>query len=366
MRELQDIFTTSLYSQLFDEALANECISACPGIQGKLVKESRKNSDYWYWLGRNNDVVVKRIYIGSDTQKTRDTVKYIMDRHDSAAQAIASMKKTAAAYKASGGQQNEPAHFKIIALLAQQQLFSKGVMIVGSHAFLSICNAMGVSATLKTMFTTDVDFARPQSVALAIPDERKSIADVPVILKEFDKNFFLVPDLDPRNPSTSLQNNKTKVKVDFLTSLRGQKKPVVFEDLGIAAEPLKYMDYLMNGSPLKGLIVGSYAIPANFPDPARFAVHKLIISQERAIHHRSKTHKDIYQAEILLDHFIKEGEADLIVEALSACAAIEGAFKNIKKSLVELKAINSGVAEFIDCQLMKLKSKATTVNYPRP
>lgn len=134
------------------------------------------------------------------------------------------------------------------------------------------------------MSALDIDFARPQGIALAIPDERKSITDVPAILKEFDKNFFLVPDLDPKNPSTSLQNNKTKVKVDFLTSLRGQKKPVVFEDLGIAADPLKYMDFLMSGKPLKGLVVGSYAIPANFPDPARFAVHKLIISQERAIH----------------------------------------------------------------------------------
>ena len=132
------------------------------------------------------------------------------------------------------------------------------------------------------LFTTDVDFARPQSVALAIPDERKSITDIPAILKEFDKNFFLVPDLDHKNPSTSLQNNKTKVKIDFLTSLRGQKKPVLFEDLGIAADPLKYMDYLMSGKPLKGLIVCTYAIPANFPDPARFAVHKLIISQETA------------------------------------------------------------------------------------
>ena len=207
------------------------------------------------------------------------------------------------------------------------------------------------------LFTTDVDFARPQSVALAIPDERKSITDIPAILKEFDKNFFLVPDLDHKNPSTSLQNNKTKVKIDFLTSLRGQKKPVLFEDLGIAADPLKYMDYLMSGKPLKGLIVGTYAIPANFPDPARFAVHKLIISQERALHHRSKTHKDIYQAEILLDYFMKEDDSDLIVEALSACVAMEGAFKNIKKSLPELNAINSDAAEFIDSQLLKLKCK---------
>jgi hypothetical protein len=113
-----------------------------------------------------------------------------MERKGIAVQAIESMKKTASAYRASGGQINEPSHFKIIALLAQQSLFRKGVMLVGSHGFLSICNVFGISVRSQSIRTTDIDFARPQSVSLAIPDDRKTLSDIPNILRNFDKNFF--------------------------------------------------------------------------------------------------------------------------------------------------------------------------------
>jgi hypothetical protein len=155
-----------------------------------------------------------------------------------------------------------------------------------------------------------------------------------------------VPELDPKNPSTSLQNNSTKVKVDFLTSSRGSTKPVLFEDLGIAAQPLKFMDYLLAGQPIKGLVIGSYAIPVNLPDPARFAIHKLIVSQERAPHVKSKSQKDIAQAEVLLDYLVNENPGQ-VIDSLSACLTIQGAIEGIKNSLPALGMINEGVKNFL-------------------
>ncbi len=342
----QDVFTTSIYSQLFEEAVANECITLCPGIQGTFSRESRRNGFYWYWLGRNNNGNARRVYIGADNKATQQLIANLENRKHMAKQAIDSMKKTAAAYRGAGGQINEPSHFKIIALLAQQDLFRKGVFVIGSHGFLSICNALGISANTPFLRTTDIDFARPQGISLAIPDERKTVIDIPAALKEFDKNFFLVPRLDKENPSTSMQNNKSKVKVDFLTVDKGSKRPVFFDDLGIAAEPLRFMDYLLGGEPLKGLVIGSYAIPVNLPNPARFAIHKLIISQERSRHFKAKIQKDIAQAAILLDGLIDE-EAEQVIDALLACSTIDNAIKNIKKSLPKLNRINSLLSDFI-------------------
>lgn len=79
-----------------------------------------------------------------------------------------------------------------------------------------------------------------------------------------------------------------------------------FDDLGIAAEPLRFMNFLLNGEPLKGLVIGSYAIPVTLPNPARFAIHKLIISQERPHHFKTRSQKDIAQAAILLEYLIDE------------------------------------------------------------
>lgn len=355
---LQNALVTSIYSQLLEEALANECITTCPGVQGSFVKEMRRDTLYWYWSGRDNNGVSRKVYIGPDNKETEELVAKLQDRKDVARQAIDCMKGTAAAYRGAGGQINEASHFKIIALLAQQNLFRKGVFVIGSHGFLSICNALGISASTSFMRTTDIDFARqPQNISLAIPDERNTVINIPEALKEFDKNFFLVPRLDHNNHSTSLQNNKLKVKVDFLTTDRGSSKPVLFDDIGIAAEPLRFMDYLLSGEPLKGLVIGSYAIPVNLPNAARFAIHKLIISKERPYSFKSKSQKDIAQASILLEYLISEDE-EQVVDALSECVTIEKAIKNIKKTLPELSFINKSLSDFISNTIKELQDNA--------
>ncbi len=269
-----------------------------------------------------------------------------------ARQAIDSMKRTAAAYRGAGGQINEPSHFKTIALLAQQNLFRIGVYIIGSQGFLSICNTLGISA--NTPFLRANESAR---LSIAIPDERHPIPDSPAALKKFDNNFFLISTLDEKNRgatlSTSLEIKKTKV--DFLTADRGKVEPVYFDDLGIAAQPLQFMDFLLGGEPLKGLFIGRYAIPVTLPNPSRFAIHKLIISQERPYHFKIRSQKDIAQAALLLECLIDEDPGQ-VIEALSKCLTIDGAVKNIKKSLPELGRINILLLDFFNAHLGAIRT----------
>ena len=346
---MNDALITSLYSQLFEEAVANECITLCPGIQGSFTKENRRNSFYWYWVGRDNNDKARRVYIGPDNRDTEELVAKLQYRKDMARQAIDSMNRTAAAYRGAGGQINELSHFKTIALLAQQNLFRKGVYIIGSQGFVSICNALGIS--VNTPFLRANEFVS-QGLSLAIPDERHSVPDSPAALKKFDDNFNLIPELDEKNRganlSTSLEIKKTKV--DFLTADSGKVEPVNFDDLGIAAKPLRFMGFLLGGEPLKGLFIGTYAITVTLPNPARFAIHKLIISQERPHHFKTRSQKDIAQAAILLDYLIDEDPAQ-VIDALSACLNIEGAVKNIKKSLPELGCINILLLDFFNAHL---------------
>ena len=342
---MNDALITSLYSQLFEEAVANECITLCPGIQGSFTKENRRNSFYWYWVGRDNNAKARRVYIGPDNKDTENLVAKLQTRKDRARQAIDSMKRTAAAYRGAGGQFNEPSHFKTIALLAQQNLFRKGVYIIGSQGFVSICNALGISADAAFLRANE---SASQGLTIAIPDVRHPILDIPVALKKFDHNFLLIPELDEKNRgatlSTSLQINKTKI--DFLTADRGKVEPVYFEDLGIAAQPMRFMDFLLGGEALKGLFIGRYAIPVTLPNPARFAIHKLIISQERPYHLKIRSQKDITQAAILLECLIDE-DTGQVIDALLACLNIEGAVKNIKKTLPELGLINDLLKDFV-------------------
>ena len=346
---MNDALITSLYSQLFEEAVANACMTLCPGIQGTFTKENRRNSFYWYWVGRDNNGKSRRVYIGPDNKDTENLVAKLQYRKDRARQAIDSMKRTAAAYRGAGGQINEPSHFKTIALLAQQNLFRKKVYIIGSQGFISICNALGISA--DTAFLRANEFVS-QRLSIAIPDVRHPIPDIPAALKKFDDNFKMIPELDEKNRganlSTSLEIKKTKV--DFLTADRETDKPVYFDDLGIAAQPMRFMDFLLGGEALKGLFIGRYAIPVTLPNPARFAIHKLIISQERPHHFKTRSQTDIAQAAILLEYLIDEDPGQ-VFDALSCCLNIDGAINNIKKSLPELGRTNILLLDFFNAHL---------------
>jgi len=319
----QDALTTSLYSYLFEEALANESITICPGMHGSFSKETRRNCVYWYWVGRNNGKVT-RIYIGPDNQETIDLVVSLENRKDMAKQAIASMKRTSAAYRGAGGQIIEPSTFKVLAKLSN--LFRKGFFVIGSHGFLSICNALGILS-----LTGDDQ----KIISLAILDERAAVPDISL---EFDKNFIKGVGM----PASS------KTKIHFFTADRGSKQPVFFDDLDVTAEPLRFIDYLLGGETFKGLVIGSYAIPVQLPNPARFAIHKLIISQCADRSFNGGSEKDIAQAAVLLDYLIRE-DAEQVIDALVACLNVDGAVENIRKALVGLGGV--GVAEFVGGQL---------------
>lgn len=355
--QYQDSLVTTLYSQLLEEALANQFLMACPGSNGSIKKEQRKDSFFWYWIGRDHEGKTKRLYIGPDNADTRSLVEKLSDRKDEANVAKDSIRRTVQAYLAVGGQSNEPAHFNIMAMLADQHLFDKGITVVGSHAFVSLCNGLGIKSSSEFCKTTDLDFARPQGISLAIPDDRSLKTDIPAAIKAFDNHFFPVPELDRKQPSTSFSNNRTKVIIDFLTVDRDSNKPVFFDDINVAATPLKFMDYLLGGNPFKGLIIGKYAIPVNLPDPARFAIHKLIISQERPMHLRAKSTKDVRQAAHLLNYFKVEGLDDDIIDSLAVCRNISGAHKNIIKSFNLLRQHDNEITDWLEILLNKAVAK---------
>lgn len=123
-----------------------------------------------------------------------------------------------------------------------------------------------------------------------------------------------------------------------------------FDDLGIVAEPIRFIDYLLGGETFKGLVIGSYAVPVHLPNPARFAIHKLIISQCADRSFNGGSEKDIAHAAVLLDYLIRE-DAEQVVDALAACLNVDGAVENIRKSLVGLGSADVEVTGFVGGQL---------------
>ncbi|UCV24670.1 GSU2403 family nucleotidyltransferase fold protein [Ferribacterium limneticum] len=341
--ELQSAVTQTLYSQLLEEAMAYGVLIFENGVVGSPYINTARGKRYVYWQIKLPDGRFKRKSIGVESDATTAMISSLLERKKTAEDAIAGLRATTRAFVGSGGMSVEPAHFKVLEWLARCGLFSKGVVVVGSHAFAGIGNSLGVrwGSSLKT---TDMDFARPTGISLAIPDSGETIR-VPEVMKELDDSFFEVPRLNLKHPSTSMMSRKTKVKIDFLTTQKtlDDDTPHYFPDLSIAAEPLKFMDYLIGGQLSQGLLVGSYAIPVTLPDPARFALHKLVVAQERTASFQTKVEKDIAQASEVVEALVETGRRDDLELAHTALLALP--YGSPKASLQKSAERMRGVAK---------------------
>lgn len=140
--------------------------------------------------------------------------------------------------------------------------------------------------------------------------------------------FLEIPALNPKPPSTRYKIRGEEYTVELFTPLIGKPhgKPIKIPQLKSAAEPLRYLDYLIEE-------VQTTAIPhnigllVNVPDPARFALHKLVISQRRPTSQTAKSAKDINQAQQLLEVLVEIRPGSIIM-ALEAAHKMGIKFEN--------------------------------------
>lgn len=349
----QSPVTQTLYAQLQEEAAVFNAVIFEQGIAGSPYLNHANGYAYWYWQVTGTDGKLKRLSLGRDTPETRALVDRLKTRKAEASEAITALRATTRAFVASGGMSVELAHFRVMEHLAQAGLFRKGLVLVGSHAFTALGNLLGLrwGSQLKT---SDMDFARALGISLALPGNAEPI-DVLATAQELDPTFFAVPQLDHRQPSTAIISRKTRIKLDFLTTHAASDSdtPRYFADLGIAATPLRYMDYLLGGLNRRGLVIGTYAFPINLPDPARFAIHKLIIAQLRRGEGEAKRQKDIRQGDELLAGMIEIGLVHEVEEALAAlpAAGYPNALELIRRSAGQAQLSGDWLCQQLDMPL---------------
>jgi hypothetical protein len=180
-----------------------------------------------------------------------------------------------------------------LATLHLHDLFRLGATLIGSHAFGSLTNQLGVRA--DGYKTKDIDIPRREALALENP------IDFLEVLKSTGINFVEVPRLKVQEPSTSFkQAGKSGFIVDLLAPSRNDSIGLIpVPELNAHAATLPYLAYLL-GRTQMGMLLGATGIcPVRLPAPERFAIHKLIVSQLRT-NRDAKVGKDIFQASVLL------------------------------------------------------------------
>lgn len=140
----------------------------------------------------------------------------------------------------------------------------------------------------------DIDIASFHSLSLALGDQVEP--DLPSIFKDF--SFEAMPTVD-RHKVWRWRQTRGEVLVEFLTPSFQEDEPILRLDaLGIEAQSLHFLNYLI-ARPIKAAVPYRSGILVQIPQPARFAIHKLIVSER--LTERLKAAKDRQQAALLIE-----------------------------------------------------------------
>lgn len=324
-----------LYAELLEQAIhAEASAAAVDAPTGSFVSKVVKGRTYWY-LQRVEGERKRQQYLGPESPELLAWMEGVRaarsDLHaDGARRATLCSMLTAG-----GAATASPAVARVLEILAETGVFRRGGVLVGTHAMAVYGNMLGVRFEHQALRTHDIDVAQDPVIGVALADD-VPVADVAERFQEIDAKVFAVPGLDPRQPSTSFKFRGLELRIDFLTPLHGpeSEQPIRLRTLGVAAQPLRFLDYLI-AAPVQAVVVARSGILVNVPTPARFALHKLWLSQRRPATEQTKSLKDMRQAEQLLEVLLDDRPGDVTL-AWQALAERGSALKRVQAALARL------------------------------
>ncbi len=325
--------TQTLFAELSERLRALEAARTFASLTGSFAKKQVRAGDYWYFKTSEGAAGQKEYFIGPDNKETRDIMKAYSAGRQEAEASARQIERLCAMLRQGGAMVTDTPSARVIAGLASAGVFRVGAVLVGTQAFIALGNLLGVRWE-SGLRTQDIDVAATRILEVAVP---QSEADLPKALVALNMGFLPVPGLSLKSPETSFSVRGQALRVDLLTPAQGARtgKPIPIPRLKAAAKPLELLGYVLEGTMAIPLINGGATL-VNVPDPARFALHKLLISGRRMAFEQTKAVKDRQQAGELLAALQEDRKGDLIlaVEALKKLTATWG--KRLKVELAKL------------------------------
>jgi len=282
------------YAQLFDATLAIELSRSVIDLSGSFAKKTVKRRDYWYFQFTDLGGTLRQLYVGPDS----DQIRALVDRsRQPKNESLAALASSAIAL---GCEPVLRQHFRAIRRLSEHGYFRAGGILIGTHAFLSYGNLLGVRWGDASR-TQDVDFAHAdKNVAVALPATMQ--VDTHSAIESLQLGLLPVGGDSRAAGATYLNPKDPAFRLDFLTTLhRGADRPFDHPQLKVSLQPLKFMEYLLENVGQAVVFSEQGSVVVNIPHPARYALHKLVVYGERQGSFLQKSQKDLWQAASLLD-----------------------------------------------------------------
>lgn len=169
----------------------------------------------------------------------------------------------------------------------------KELILIGSwcqHFYRSYFAGLRYTPTIRTR---DMDFLVP------VPFRIKNKVDVEELLR--DEGFVVIFS----GGAGYMKLMHPDMIVEFLVPEKGKgsDRPYPLPQLGMNAQPLRFLDYLLQNT----IRIEAEGLKINVPHPAAFALHKLIISARRT--KEEKLLKDRKEALAVLTALVRKGDS---------------------------------------------------------
>jgi hypothetical protein len=303
-------------------------------LSGSFVTKTVKGSEYCYFKTSVPSRGQVEYYLGPDSPALRAVAEAHRSGKLAEAAEDAGIADLSGMLRAARAMLLDSASARIVPALADAGVFELGGVLVGTHAFLAIGNVLGVRWGRGTR-TQDLDIAAPKNLSLVVP---RLETDVPSVLDSLGMGFLPVPGLDPRKPSTSFKIRGRDLRVDILTPLEKgpERGPVRIPRLNVAATPLRFLGFLLEDPVVTAALDGGATL-VRVPDPARFALHKLLLSARRPVSEQTKATRDRAQAAELLDFLVAERPNEIRAAVKKLRASYPSAVRFVRQGAQRLE-----------------------------
>lgn len=326
------------YSDLLDR-LQDDALAALGGTpQCRRVR----GRAYWYLKRRVGDRHIES-YLGPDSPELRDRIEKERAGATDLRARERERGKLVRMLRQAGYPTTDAQTGKILAALAKAGAFRLRAVLVGSHAYN--CYPAVLGRPLSAARTEDIDVAQHQAISIALDDALDP--DFEAVLQTIEA---FQPRPSPRDRAkASAWRGKSGAAVELLTTMQKPTEALVeLPALRAHAQPLHFLDYLIHEA-MPAALLYRYGVLVSVPQPARYALHKLIVAPRRAAKDAHKAAKDIAQAAELIVALAEDRPDELEAALEEACgrgekwrsALAKGAKRLPKHAAVGLQTVTS-------------------------
>jgi hypothetical protein len=311
------------------------------GLVGSIEERRRNGRTYLYEKFRIGTEMVSR-YLGEDKPDLRARLERAEALKAEADERRKRMTRLARTLRAEGFITTDRDTGSLLLAFSRAGVFRLGGTLVGTTAYSLYQGDLGVRMDYEELAQTgDIDFASFQRLSVALEDKVEENPDEILRSLKFDP----VPGVIDRQVWKWRQSH-SEAMVEFLTPAFGDESIKPLPALGVSAQALHYLNFLI-ADPIYAVALYRSGVLVQIPRPERFAIHKLIVADRRqGGPDQLKARKDRAQTEFLVAA-LAEDRPDELAEAYEDALSrgsrwrerIEASLKRMPETEQRLSAI---------------------------